>query len=460
MQPKIAAKSPINDVHLQLEGEFMKIKTFWLAGLTALFLAFSAFAETKTREQLAQLAVSTDASVSTEAVKNLRAFGRDGLDALFQTYGGEIAKFSRTGEAGEDWKRIAAALDAVAMQKDAYASNLFWYTDFEEAKREAARTKKPILSLRLLGNLNEEFSCANSRFFRALLYANADVSKYLRDNYVLHWKSVRPAPKVTIDFGDGRRIERTITGNSIHYVLDENGRVVDALPGLNSPQKFLEFLTDASNYSRWVAGAKITMTQDVPDEYLTRNRTTRYTSLTRSINSIGAQVGLKLDTSKPAKRQFEEMPPAMVAAAYAISKSRIEVSMLKGISQDLSRYGDEQVNLDQWKKLAKLSRNEAKLDAGSVAFIRRQTAKNNLSADEFTKLIRNLEDYVSVDTTRNEFLMRLSLLVWLNKGLDKDVEKLNEKVYAELFLTPNEDKWLGLYAPDLYTALDGNGIIK
>ena len=218
----------------------MKIKTFWLAGLTALFFAFSGFAETKSRAQLAQLAVSADAAVSAEAVKSLRALGRDGLDALFTTYADEIAKFSRTGEADDQWKRLATALDAVAMQKDSYASGLFWHIDLEEAKREAGKLNKPILSLRLLGNLNEEFSCANSRFFRALLYSNSEISKYLRENYVLHWKSVRPAPKVTIDFGDGRKIERTLTGNSIHYILDEKGGIIDALPGLYSPQIFLK----------------------------------------------------------------------------------------------------------------------------------------------------------------------------------------------------------------------------
>ena len=31
---------------------------------------------------------------------------------------------------------------------------------------EAQRTNRPILSLRLLGNLTDDFSCANSRFFR------------------------------------------------------------------------------------------------------------------------------------------------------------------------------------------------------------------------------------------------------------------------------------------------------
>jgi hypothetical protein len=84
--------------------------------------------------------------------------------------------------------------------------------------------------------------------------------------------------------------------------------------------------------------------------------------------------------------------------------------------------------------------------------------KNNLSEQEFNSLISKLEDLIALDTARNDFLLRPTLLVWLNKDLDKDVDALNKKVYDELFLTPNEDKWLGLYAPDVYTALDGGGI--
>ena len=75
----------------------------------------------------------------------------------------------------------------------------------------------------MLGKLTDEFSCANSRFFRTALYANKEISDYLRDNFVLHWQSVRPVPRVTVDFGDGRKLERTITGNSAHYVLDAAG---------------------------------------------------------------------------------------------------------------------------------------------------------------------------------------------------------------------------------------------
>lgn len=41
-----------------------------------------------------------------------------------------------------------------------------------------------------------------------------------------------------------------------------------------------------------------------------------------------------------------------------------------------------------------------------------------------------------------------------------DVQEFNEQVYAQLFLTPNSDPWLGLYSADVYTALDNGGVKK
>lgn len=427
-----------------------------------IILSVSVFAN-KNAENLAKQAVSADPSESQSAIKSLREMNQQGLDAVFEVYSNEIETFRTSGQKAENWQRISDAIDSVAMQKDAYASKLFWHTDLEQAKAEAAKSNKPILSLRLLGNLNEEFSCANSRFFRSILYSNAEISKYLRENYVLHWKSVRPAPKVTIDFGDGRKIERTLTGNSIHYVLDNSGRVIDAMPGLNSPHKFLRFVKMAGIYSYWSENSEKKLNVSGfknRDEQLTSYRSNYYRSLYASINQIGNQLNLKFDAKKETKRKFEEMPPAMLATFVVATKMAVEIRILRNITADLTRYGDEQVNLEQWKQIAALSENKAKLDEQSRAFIRNQISSNDPSEKQFTSLIQKLEDYVSVDTARNEFLMRLTLLVWLNKGLDKDLEKLNEKVYSELFLTPNEDKWLGLYAPDLYTALDGNGVVN
>ena len=164
----------------------------------------------------------------------LRQLGPKGLDTYIAMHG--------TARSPE--------LDAVCAQKDAHTSLLYWFTDLGAAVAEARRTARPILSLRLLGRLDEELSCANSRFFRKLLYPEARINQVLREDFVLHWQSVRPVPRVTIDFGDGRRVERTLTGNSCHLVLDPYGRVVDALPGLLAPDVFVDQLAAARAFAR------------------------------------------------------------------------------------------------------------------------------------------------------------------------------------------------------------------
>ena len=134
--------------------------------LVVLFLLFlfslSTFANTKT---LARQAISEDSIESKKAINDLRKMNKKGLEILFKVYRKEIADYAKTGKNSKEWKRISYALDNVSMQKDAYSSGLFWHTDLEKAKIEAKKQNKPILTLRLLGNLNEEYSCANSRFF-------------------------------------------------------------------------------------------------------------------------------------------------------------------------------------------------------------------------------------------------------------------------------------------------------
>ena len=120
-----------------------------------------------TLEVLALNAVSDDAAESTAAIEELRSRGQDGLDALIGAYVDEV-KRRREGaltSPSVHWPLIASAIDRVAAQRDAYASGLYWYTDFDQARAVSKASAKPILSLRLLGRLDEELSCANSRFF-------------------------------------------------------------------------------------------------------------------------------------------------------------------------------------------------------------------------------------------------------------------------------------------------------
>ena len=424
----------------------MKILNLVVTVLTTLVLSGFLCAGEVSREQLAVQAASFDPPEATSAIRDLRAMGQPGLDALFDKYSAEIERFASTGETDDNWKRIANALDTVAMQKDAYASHLFWYTDLAEAKRAAKMQNKPILTLRLLGNLNEEFSCANSRLFRAVLYPNADISKYLRDNYILHWRSVRPAPKVTIDFGDGRKIERTLTGNSIHYILDPEGGIIDALPGLYSPTAFLNYLKQGSRISRDTASLTWVNKEKAFLKY-------RKQSFDGIISSRQSDVLL----SKVTLTEPKESLVPIVISERAMAKAVVtdENSILR-VYDDFAKF-EPQIDLGSWNKLAKLYEPSPKPDANSIAFIRRQNAKTGLSEADFAGLFAKLENFIALDTTRNDFLFHTKLYQWLNAGNTGDIESFNARVYADIFKTPNTDKWLGLYSPDIYTALDGNG---
>lgn len=399
-------------------------------------------------DELTSKAMSEDAATAVPAIRELRAMGTTGLDALFVKYAAEIERYSKSGDRTTDWQNIANAIDTVAMQKDAYASHLYWYTDLEEAKRVAAKQGKPILSLRLLGNLNEEFSCANSRLFRALLYSNDEIATYLRENYILHWKSVRPAPRITIDFGDGRKIERTVTGNSIHYILDSDGQVIDALAGLYSPQAFLNYLKQSRELLSTTA--KLTPIEKRRSLLEFRKRNFDFIKKNRDATVAAAKV-----TFTEPKDTIAALPVMERAVSKAIVVD--EVGLLR-VYDDFSKF-EPQINFDSWNKLAKVYSPSTGIDASSTAFIRRQNKATGLTEAEFAGLFTKLENFVSLDTTRNEFLFHTKLYEGLNARRPLPLEAFNTQAYEVLFKTPETDKWLGLYSTDVYTALDGNGLI-
>lgn len=179
--------------------------------------------------------------------RTLREQGPAGLEAL-------LALKDREDVDPVRWRR---AVDLVAGARYSSRSELFWHTDLKEALAESRKSGKPVLSLRMLGKLTNEYSCANSRFFRTTLYSSPSIAELLKDKFVLHWKTIREVPVMTIDFGDGRVLKRTITGNSAHYLLDENGRPLDVLPGLHAPIAFKQWLGTMDDlYERYRAAPK------------------------------------------------------------------------------------------------------------------------------------------------------------------------------------------------------------
>jgi hypothetical protein len=428
---------------------------------------------TLTLGQLTHTAVSEDKAAAANAIRELRARGPEGLRALLDTHA-EMLKahtgatiLSATRSPDESWLRLKSALDGVGQQRDCYTSRLYWYTDFEQAKAAARAGAKPILSLRLLGKLDEEFSCANSRFFRTTLYANSEVARYLNENFVLHWKSVRPVPKLTIDFGDGRTLERTITGNSIHYILDAEGRVIDALPGLYGPKAFLRELTRAGEVARG-SGA---LSGEARETFLREFHRSRLAALNDefaiALAKTSATPPVQTVTDKtPILAVVNETPSAGAAGVRATAKGRVEMPILK---RSTPGQAATDVNEDLWKRIAALHVEDAKLDEGARRLIMaknpaattasRLAVTKTRSEDPLLRQIRNLERSIAEDTVRNEYLFHTQIHDWLATGsAPADIDGLNQKVYAELFLTPDSDPWLGLLPNDAYAALENDGI--
>ncbi len=413
-------------------------------------------------EMLARYAVSEDTNKSAEAIAELRSLGPAGLNSLFKSYEREINEqvFNPLLLATPEWLRLSRALDAVSQQKDSYLAGLYWYTDLEQAKAAARQSGKPILSLRLLGKLSEEYSCANSRFFRTILYSNEEVSKTLRDKFVLHWQSERPAPRVTIDFGDGRKLERTLTGNSIHYILAADGRPLDALPGLYGPRAFLRAL-DLPREAFEPAPKAGDLVLGLP-AYPRQRLNAINVAWLADIEKIGG----KVPQGFVVRRNIDGTPQALEIASLATSKRITEVGILRSMtagSEALGTMTDEAT----WTRIAQLHLADAQLDSRSIGLIKRQTQRA-LSATQpnapdrtLKALIDKLQQNIALDTVRNEYLMHTKLYAWLVDDLaGTDLVKLNRKVYAELFLTPATDPWLGLFSPDVYLALENSGVYK
>lgn len=403
-------------------------------------------------------AISENSAEAAAAIPELRRMGPAGLDALFTEYAEDI----RLHAAGTDtdaarWARIAVALDQVAQQRDAYSAHLYWFTDLEQAKLLAAETKRPILSLRLLGNLTDEFSCANSRFFRTALYANPSIAGYLRSNYVLYWSSERAAPRITIDYGDGRKLERTITGNSIHYVLDANGTPVDALPGLYGPGAFLRELVRDTALVKSLAGKDEQQRFELVLAYH-KQRIQETTTAWRA-DLVAAGVN-----PQDAKLRTGANPDAVEAAPRAISKAVVEFDVLKSITTDTRRL-ESLTDLQAWSKIANRHFGDAALHTNSYGLIRQEMFPGRVGAlpageaNTLDAAIRKFISNIALDTIRNEYLLRSQLHAWfVADGGFADFATLNARVYKDLFLTPSTDPWLGLYAPDVYTGLNNSGV--
>lgn len=453
-----------------------------------ILLTLSCFSASRARADLHPIiekAVSGDDSQVEATIKTLREKGPQALEQLIQYRerlekelgAGDYPFSSETESRDPQLARLDHVIDGVGGARYCSTSRLYWFTDLERAKSQSAVSGKPILSLRLMGKLTDEYSCANSRFFRTSLYANKDISKLLRDRFVLHWKTVRPVPRVTIDFGDGRKLERTLTGNSAHYILSTEGRPLDILPGLYGPQAFTDWLNRSLQLASDFEAAESTDREEVLAEYHSDRLKVVESKWSSDLAEVAPDAITKLlpdaDTGRKAS---EEVPNALEAANIAVGKSEVEIPILENIElvQAIHIPADqleEATSEDLWEAIAALHREDAELDEASVRLMRRHNPTaaqagriaetKRLVEDPLVRIVERFERSIALDAVRNEYMLHRQIHQWFaGRELTSDFDALNARVYAQLFLTPDADPWLGLITPDTYTALPNDGVSR
>ncbi len=441
--------------------------------LTSCLLAaiFGAIVFTRTihaSEDWTEQAVSTNPAVAQKAQDYLREKGPEGLQEFEQRFTKETARHRAGAASDEKWKRIGAALDRIGGQYDNYASGLYWYTDLEKAKAAARASGKPILSLRLLGRLDTDLSCANSRFFRTTLYPNAEINQLLRDQFILHWESVRPVPKVTIDFGDGRKLERTITGNSIHYVLDSDGRVVDALPGLYGAPAFKAELVKAADA---VEQARKAGTHD----YAAHMKSTADRLLhawADDLKTINADAPHDTVLTEDSLQSYmDDNKWRMLAdlhdqAGFDSHVMELMTRKLSGVETGFSN-SQAAVPVQPAANDMKMKKSAAgpkpRIVQYPTAEFAAPMAMSKMAVETpLMRAVGKLANNVALDTVRNNYMMRTKILAFLANGSAQSLSlaQVNDWVYANVFLTPRQDPWLGLAPNDVYAAIDQNGRLK
>jgi hypothetical protein len=287
-----------------------------------------------------------------------------------------------------------------------------------------------------------------------------------------------------------------ITGNSIHYVLDADGTVLDALPGLYGAAAFLAELKQSEGLSgrdvlalrRWhgsqgericqvwlfsamqigmygpAIGDQKFMTQAFAEAFPKRPALPPDAEMRKFIDQ------------RPVAKSMVENPisqrigaaPQRAAPPQAVSPSPSLASAAELSHKPLA---DRMTN-ELWEQMANIAFYDGRLDESSQRLMMAKLPRESVRPDDraflksqeetpYSRTLERFEHAIALDTVRNQYLFHTQIHQWLEEDttdhLRRDVEALNKRVYSELFLTPDHDAWLGLVPDDTYTALEKDG---
>jgi hypothetical protein len=295
---------------------------------------------------------------------------------------------------------------------------------------------------------------------RTVLYANRELSEFLRENFVLAWTSERPVPRVTVDFGDGRKLESTVTGNAAHYVLDSAGRPLDVLPGLYEPRTFRRALRDVIDLHRRIANEpEDKRAQLLHDYHRLTGHAIRATGSRQRTNSRQMQIPQFAAQLQTMQSEGDSDAEWRIRAAGYPDMVRLDRRSVVLMARDLPEAERRALTPALITEIAEETRAfpsaaRATMRSMSKASFERPVVEQIVQSNEGLQgMLARFMETLAADTLRAEMEFRPRIREWYVAGEVKDFASLNERVYREIFLTPSDDPWLGLRPEGTYSAL-------
>ena len=165
-----------------------------------------------------------------------------------------------------------------------------------------------------------------------MLFSNPEIADFINENFEPAWESVRPVPRITIDFGNGTVINRTLHGNVATYICDADQVVQEVLPGVYSKTAYLEQLKAIS--AQWQAEHPMSLSIVVRNlTSASKTKTSKPLKMARDAESPELTANLarkKLDENLELDTLYNEQERRDEINAYLALHPRSTPSQMKG----------------------------------------------------------------------------------------------------------------------------------
>jgi len=150
-------------------------------------------------------------------------------------------------------------------------------------------------------------------------------------------------------------------------------------------------------------------------------------------------------------------------------KRAVEEVLVDAVLPRVPMHAPADASAELWDSVAAFYAQGAVLDGSSRMLMHHKAVPAEVAGrmafgkmrveDPLLAMVQNFQGAIALDTARNEHLLHREIHRWFAEGeAPLDADELTSRVYAELFLTPDEDPWLGLVPADTYSALDDRGL--